>query len=45
MRRISTGGIVIVLGGPQQKALSVRGASMPVIAQAPLLEIESSDEH
>jgi hypothetical protein len=45
MRRISTGGIVIVLGGPQQKALSVGGASMPVIEQAPLLEIESSDEH
>jgi hypothetical protein len=29
----------------QQKALSVRGASMPVIEQAPLLEIESSDKH
>ena len=43
MRRISTGGIVIVLGGPQQKALSAGAASMPVIEQTPL-EIESSDE-
>jgi hypothetical protein len=46
MRRISTGGIVIVLGGPQQHAsLSVGQASMPVIEQAPALaEIESDDE-
>jgi hypothetical protein len=36
MRRISTGGIIIVLGGPQQKALSAGAASMPVIEQTPL---------
>jgi hypothetical protein len=35
IRRISTGGIVIVLGGPQQ-ALSGGAASMPVIEQQPL---------
>jgi hypothetical protein len=45
MRRISTGGIVIVLGGPQQKALSVGAGTMPVIEQAPALaEIEPDDE-
>ena len=44
MRCISTGGIVIVLGGPQQKALSVGAQAMPVIEQAPVMEIESDDE-
>jgi hypothetical protein len=41
MRRISTGGM---LGGPQQKALSVGAQAMPVIEQAPVMEIESNDE-
>jgi hypothetical protein len=44
MRRISTGGIVIMLGGPQQKALSVGAQATPVIEQAPVMEIESDDE-
>jgi hypothetical protein len=40
MRRISTGGM---LGGPQQKALSVGAQAMPVIEQAPVMEIESDE--
>jgi hypothetical protein len=33
-----------MLGGPQQKALSVGAQAMPVIEQAPVMEIESDDE-
>jgi hypothetical protein len=44
MRRISTGGIVIVLPGSQQNALPPVAASVSVIDQMPVREIESLDE-